>query len=212
MSANDGGKIYSIDEVCIALKIKPPVLRKYSALLEDAGYTGIGRNSNRTRYYTNDNIRLLRELIDYKESGHMTLSDAAKAIALRVEGVDVIDDITPALLGAVAQQGDVNKLTDALLALTAYLEQTEQHHAEQLNMVLAELQTVRMELATVKEQQAEQLQIGEADQGDSIADLLKEMQYMQKELRELKVEQTREEYEVVTNDKRSLLGRLFGKR
>lgn len=184
-------KVYNIDETCAMLKLKAPVLRKYSALLEDAGYTGIERNSSKARFYTDDNIRIIRELIDYKESGFMTLTDAAKSIAVRVNGIDVIDDITPANIEHIAQQADIIKLQDAVLTLTQHIQSSEQKHAESMGAIMQELKAVREELAAVKEQQSDQLQIGKEDQGDSMADLLKETQYMRKELRELKEQQAR---------------------
>lgn len=155
MATNDA-RIYNIDEVCNALKLKPPVLRKYSALLEDAGYTGIGRNSNNTRYYTDDNLRVLRELIGHKESGHMTLADAAKMIATRESGIDVMDDMTPALSqqAYVEQQAEMKKLTDAFLALTDHMRESERLHNEKMNVLLDRLNAVESELREMKDSQA----------------------------------------------------------
>lgn len=146
-------KVYNIDETCAKLKLKAPVLRKYSALLEDAGYTGIERNSSNARFYTDENIKVLRELIDYKESGFMTLNDAAKAIAERINGIDVIEDITPAHIEHIARQEDIQALQQAVLTLTEHIQSSEQKHAEQMGELLHELRYVRKELREFKEAQ-----------------------------------------------------------
>lgn len=152
-------KVYNIDEICTALKIKPPVLRKYSALLEDAGYTGIQRNSSKARYYTDENLKILRELIDYKKSGHMTLTDAAKAIATRVEGIDVIEDIAPMHIEHVAQRADIERLENAFLGLTEHLELTERKNADSMELLLKELREVKEELKEVKEKENAKLEM-----------------------------------------------------
>src|SRR3954462_8819496 len=100
-------KVNNVDIACSVLHLKAPVLRKYSALLEDAGYTGIERNSSNARFYTDENIRILRELISYKDSGLMTLNDAAKSIAERINGIDVIEDVTLSNTVHVAQRADI---------------------------------------------------------------------------------------------------------
>lgn len=145
--------VYNIDETCAALKLKAPVLRKYSALLEDAGYTGIERNSSKARFYTDENIKVLRELIDYKESGYMTLNDAAKAIVERINGIDVIEDITPANIEHIAQRADVIKMQEALLMLTEHIQQQEAKHAESAADLMREMQYIRNELREMKESQ-----------------------------------------------------------
>ena len=152
-------KIYNIDETCAALMLKAPVLRKYSALLEDAGYTGIERNSSNARFYTEENIRILRELISYKDSGYMTLNDAAKSIAERINGIDVIEDITLSNVEHIAQRIDVENLQNAVLTLTDHVQKSEERHAENMAGILQELKQVREELQELKDTQIEVKQI-----------------------------------------------------
>lgn len=156
-------KVYNIDEICATLSLKSPVLRKYSALLEDAGYKGIQRNSSKARYYTDENLKVLRELIDYKQSGHMTLSDAAKAIASRINGIDVIENITPSHIEHVAQRADIERLENAFMGLTEHLELTESKHIESMDAILKELKEVKEELKGFKAEQIVRIEMNEED-------------------------------------------------
>jgi len=72
--------------MCPTFKLKAPVLRKYSALLEDASYKGIERYSNNSRYYTDDNIKILRELIDYKKSSRINKSGISMSPQITEDG------------------------------------------------------------------------------------------------------------------------------
>ena len=154
-------KVYNVDNACSILKLKAPVLRKYSALLEDAGYTGIERNSSNARFYTEENIRILRELISYKDSGLMTLNDAAKSIAERINGIDIIEDVTLSNTVHVAQQTDIENLQNAVLSLTDHIQKSEERHAKSMEDILNELRHVREELREMKVTQMELKQIEE---------------------------------------------------
>lgn len=154
-------KVYNIDDACSILKLKAPVLRKYSALLEDAGYTGIERNSSNARFYTDENIRILRELISYKDSGLMTLNDAAKSIAERINGIDVIEDVALPNTIHVAQRTDVENLQNAVLTLTDHIQKSEERNAKNMEDVLNELKYVREELRQMKGKEMEIKQLEE---------------------------------------------------
>lgn len=154
-------KVYTIDEICTILDLNPPVLRKYSALLEDAGYKDIKRNSSNARYYTDDNLEILRELIDYKESGHMTLSDAARSLVARINSVDVIEAITPTHIESVAQRCDIERLENAFIRLAEHLEQTESKHIESMDAIVKELKEVKEELKGFKEEQTLRIEMKE---------------------------------------------------
>ena len=151
-------KVYNVDNACSILKLKAPVLRKYSALLEDAGYTGIERNSSNARFYTDENIRILRELISYKDSGLMTLNDAAKSIAERINGIDVIKDVALSNTIHVAQRTDVENLQNAVLTLTDHIQKSEERNAKNMEILLNELKYVREELRRMKEMEIKQLE------------------------------------------------------
>lgn len=154
-------KVYNVDNVCSILKLKAPVLRKYSALLEDAGYNGIERNSSNARFYTDENIRVLQELISYKDSGLMTLNDAAKSIAERINGIDVTEDVTLANTVHVAQRADIENLQNAVLSLTDHIQKSEERHAKNMDELLNELRHVREELREMKVKQMEMKQLEE---------------------------------------------------
>lgn len=156
-------KVYNVDNACSILKLKAPVLRKYSALLEDAGYTGIERNSSNARFYTDENIRILRELISYKDSGLMTLNDAAKSIAERINGIDVIEDVTLSNTVHVAQRADIENLQNAVLTLTDHIQKSEERHAKSMEDILNELRHVREELREMKVTQMEMKQLEEVE-------------------------------------------------
>lgn len=206
-------KVYNIEETCSILKLKAPVLRKYSALLEDAGYTGIERNSKNARFYTDENIKILRELISYKDSGHMTLNDAANAIAERINGIDVMDVVTTQQPSNVAQQQDVKELKDFIEHLIDHIEKSEERHAQSTAVLLDEIQQVKIEMNVIKE-----IATSKEDRSDTPADktmdnILKELQYTRKEMRELKEENARIDKEKVESEenKRGFFSRLFNK-
>ena len=202
-------KVYNIDETCSILKLKTPVLRKYSALLEDAGYTGIGRNSSNARFYTEENIAIMRELISYKDSGHMTLNDAAKSIAERINGIDVIEDITKQQIVNVAQQQDIERLQDAILTLTDHIQKSEERHAKNIAIIMSELQDLKTANAEMK--QIEVVADLATPEDERMADILKELQYTRKELRELKEAQQQNKVESVDKPE-GFLSRFFRKR
>lgn len=145
-------EIYNIDETCEILKLKPPVLRKYSALLEDAGYGNIGRNSNNSRYYTKENIDIFRELMDYKRSGYMTLNDATKSIVERVKGIDVeVEERMPINIVDLAKIEDIKNLQNAVFQLVEHMERTEKNNEKNMAVLTNEIKELRNDLKQAEE-------------------------------------------------------------
>lgn len=144
-------KVYNIDEMCDLLKLKPPVLRKYSALLEESGYKGINRNNANARYYTQDNVMVFRELISYKNSGHMTLNDATKAIVARIHGIDVVEVVTQEHIEQLAQRSDVEAMKEAVTLLLEFLQQQDSTHNQRHADLLSEIKELREEVALMKD-------------------------------------------------------------
>lgn len=73
-------KVYNPGDVADLLKCKTATLRKYSVLLENAGYT-FQKNSRKQRYYTDGDIITLRKLITLKDNG-MTLDESVEGVML----------------------------------------------------------------------------------------------------------------------------------
>nr|WP_181717885.1 hypothetical protein [Sporosarcina sp.] len=119
-------------------------------MLEDANYTGIGRNSSNARFYTDENLKVLRELISYKDSGFMTLNDAAKAITERINGIDVMDVVTQQVPN-IAQQQDVGRLQDAVLQLTEHIQNQSILYEQNMGILLQEIQDIKNELKEIRE-------------------------------------------------------------
>ena len=67
----------------------------------------------------------------------MTLNDAAKSIAERINGIDVIEDVTLSNTVLVAQRADIENLQNAVLTLTDHIQKSEERHSKNMDDLLS---------------------------------------------------------------------------
>lgn len=96
-------KVYSPNEIADLLKVKAGTLRKYSVLLENAGYT-FQKNSRKQRYYSDEDIITLQKLMTLKDSG-MTLEESVQGVVLWHKGNE------PDNVSVAPYQPDTNNVT-----------------------------------------------------------------------------------------------------
>lgn len=77
-------KVYSPSDIAELLHVKTATLRKYSILLEKSGYE-FKKNARKQRYYSDDDVIMLRKLITFKNNG-MTLDESVKSVMLWHKG------------------------------------------------------------------------------------------------------------------------------
>lgn len=87
-------KLYSPSDIAGVLDVKVSTVRKYSIMLEKAGYE-FQKNNRGQRYYADDDVITLRKLVTLKDSG-MTLDESVKGVVLWHKGNESTGtDITP---------------------------------------------------------------------------------------------------------------------
>lgn len=125
-------KVFSPGEVAEQLNIKTATLRKYSILLEEAGYK-IKRNSQNHRYYTDEDIITLRRIIANKNSD-ITLEEVINNVVSIHEHNTYINDTHNVV---IAHNNEINELkeiiqkqTELIYELTKRLDQQEQRIKE----------------------------------------------------------------------------------
>ncbi|GAB4074607.1 DUF3967 domain-containing protein [Barrientosiimonas marina] len=84
-------KVYSPADMAVMLQLKPATLRKYSALLEQYGYK-IGRNSQGHRYYRDEDIITLRNIISGNNSG-VSLEQSVQNVVSMDQDSSMTNDI-----------------------------------------------------------------------------------------------------------------------
>ncbi|MET3684485.1 DNA-binding transcriptional MerR regulator [Alkalibacillus flavidus] len=139
-------QVYSGTDVANHLKIKPTTLRKYCALLEEAGYT-FSRNDQGHRYYSDKDVMALRSVLKAKRSG-ITLKEAVHGVVHQSEEITTIDDTQNEkerygsdtmneLKTLIQQQGDMMaKQTEVIQSLSHQIEQQQ----EQINQLSQRLE------------------------------------------------------------------------
>lgn len=77
-------KVYNPSDISELLNVKESTLRKYSIMLEKAGYE-FQKNSRKQRQYSDNDIITLRKLITHKNNG-MTLEESVEGVVLWHKG------------------------------------------------------------------------------------------------------------------------------
>lgn len=87
-------KLYSPSDIASVLDVKVSTVRKYSIMLEKAGYE-FQKNNRGQRYYADNDVITLRKLVTLKDSG-MTLDESVNGVVLWHNGNESNGtDITP---------------------------------------------------------------------------------------------------------------------
>ena len=82
-------------EMAVILRIKPVTVRKYSDILEKAGYI-VQRGENGRRKYSENDAILFRELQGLCERSGMTLESASKVVVSR--SLENSDSVAPTII------------------------------------------------------------------------------------------------------------------
>jgi DNA-binding transcriptional MerR regulator len=77
--------IYSPSDVSDLLKVKESTLRKYSLLLEKYNYQ-FQKNDRQQRWYTDNDVIVLRKIVTLKDNADMTLEKAVESVVLWSKG------------------------------------------------------------------------------------------------------------------------------
>ncbi|MCF2131992.1 DUF3967 domain-containing protein [Strepomyces sp. STD 3.1] len=87
-SDTEGSKVYSAKEVSVLLGIQNTTVRKYSQLLEKAGYH-IHKNELGHRGFFDKDVIVLRKIIELTKQPDMSLENAINVVVSTDEGVDI---------------------------------------------------------------------------------------------------------------------------
>lgn len=81
-------KVYNPSDIAELLNVKESTLRKYCLLLEDVGVS-FQRNNRGQRWYSDNDVILLRKFMTLKNNGDMSLKECAEATSLWNKGGSV---------------------------------------------------------------------------------------------------------------------------
>jgi|SRR5699024_4477158 len=102
-------KLYSPSDIAGVLDVKVSIVRKYSIMLEKAGYE-FQKNSRKQRFYTDDDVIALRKLVTFKDNG-MALGESVNGVVLWHNGSESSDtDVTPYQTGIYDAQRVITSL------------------------------------------------------------------------------------------------------
>lgn len=123
-------KVYSPSDIAGVLQVKEPTLRKYSLLLEKQGYS-FQRNNQNQRWYSDNDVVVLRKLVTLKNNGDMNLEDCAKAVFLwSKEGNETLPS-TDIHSDTERYNNDITELKNTVSKLMGIVEQQEKIIKEQ---------------------------------------------------------------------------------
>ncbi|MFC4024352.1 hypothetical protein ACFOUV_11155 [Oceanobacillus longus] len=130
-------KIYNPADIANLLGVKESTLRKYSILLENAGYK-FNRNNQNQRWYNEYDVIALQKLVTLKNSGDMSLKECAEAVYLWVKGDDVTQELTVIDNDTKRYNNDLTELIDMVHHQNKLLENyNKQQHTQ--NELIKEL-------------------------------------------------------------------------
>ncbi|MBM7581089.1 MerR family transcriptional regulator [Jeotgalibacillus terrae] len=80
---------YSPSDAAAQLKIKPPTIRKYSLMMEEAGYT-FHRDETGKRYYRDKDVMMIRKIITGKNNApDLTLKQLVHSVVGATKNTDI---------------------------------------------------------------------------------------------------------------------------
>lgn len=134
-------KLYAVKDIAGLLDIQTVTLKKYCQLLENEGYR-FSRNERNHRQYMDEDVIVLKKLLEVKEEPGITLENAAKQVVIWNDGIEVIPD--------KRYKSDDTDDTASELAIQAQVvkelheqRQTIDQQGKILNLVLEELAATR---------------------------------------------------------------------
>ena len=132
-------KIYNPSDITDLLNIKESTLRKYCLLLEDVGIT-FQRNNRGQRWYSDNDVIMLRKFTTLRDNGDMTLKDCANAVFMWHRGNDATLSLTNAHDASEQYSADITELkklmykqNDLIEDLSGRLDQQQEYINKQVN-------------------------------------------------------------------------------
>lgn len=123
-------KVYSPSDIADVLQVKESTLRKYSLLLEKQGYS-FQRNNQNQRWYSDNDVIVLRKLVTLKNNGDMSLEDCAKAVFLWSKEGDETLPSTDIHSDMERHNNDITELKNTVSHLMGIIERQEEIIKEQ---------------------------------------------------------------------------------
>lgn len=180
-------KVYSPSDMALMLQLKPATLRKYSALLEQYGYE-IGRNSQGHRYYRDEDIITLRNIIAGNDSG-VSLEQSVQNVVSMDKDSSMTNDTN---IGESANNSDIQELKNMI--------------QEQSDMISKQNEVIG-QLSDRLDKQSEQL----SQQQEYIKTRLEERDQALLQSLDDKLESRKQIAAESQEDKRGFFARLFNK-
>lgn len=161
----DRERIYNAGDVAALLKVKESTLRKYSLILEEAGYSFYKNEHGQRGFYDRDVIAL-RRFVEIKNNPDMTLKQAANALMSWVKESDVTgvdttevatqDSYNSRYIEEITELKEVvNKQTEMIHTLMKRLDQQEERTNQRdkhLMESLREIQETKRLIAAAAEE------------------------------------------------------------
>jgi DNA-binding transcriptional MerR regulator len=157
--------IYSPKDISDLLQCKESTLRKYSLLLEKYNYQ-FQKNDRQQRWYTDNDVIVLKKIIALKDNADMTLEKAVESVVLWAKGSDETlpsTDINPALqrydkdiaeLKQMLQEqnNQILKLGEVITKQNEFINAKLQERDQELIKGLREIQETRKLIAAEQEE------------------------------------------------------------
>lgn len=158
--------IYSPSDVSDLLKIKPTTLRKYCLLLEEYNYK-FQKNERNQRWYSDNDIIILKKIIALKNNGAMTLEKAIESVVTWSNGNEIAPTNTDTITQQKSYKNDmeelksmiinqneqIQKLGETIIKMNEYMEQKLEKRDQLLIESLRENQRAKKEMAAVIEKE-----------------------------------------------------------
>jgi DNA-binding transcriptional MerR regulator len=156
--------IYNPKDISDLLQCKESTLRKYSLLLEKYNYN-FQKNDRQQRWYTDNDVIVLRKIIALKNNGDMTLEQAVENVVQWTKGSDETlpsTDINPdsqrynkdiaELKRMIEEQNDqIRKLGEVITKQNEYINSKLEVRDQEFMKGLRELQETKRLIAAEQE-------------------------------------------------------------
>lgn len=162
--------VYSPADIAKLLNVKETTLRKYSLLLEDAGYT-FQRNAQGQRWYEDKDVIAFQKFVTFKNNGDMNLKQCADAVFLWSRDNDITrPDTTDVTLQTDTERNNavmtvelqedfkalkelIGEQNNLIMQLTRNLEEERQKQNQKDAAMFREIQNVKEVLQAQQETQ-----------------------------------------------------------
>jgi DNA-binding transcriptional MerR regulator len=159
-------KVYSPKDIADLLKVKESTLRKYSLMLEEAGYT-FQKNDRGQRWYSDEDIIAFKKIVAFKNDGAMNLKDSVEAVYMWAKEKDITlpstdtkqdaqrydDDIAQLKMMMVEQSKQIAELKEIVTQQNQYIHKSLEERDKTLMESLREAQETKQLMAAEREEE-----------------------------------------------------------